>query len=41
MSTPELLAKTDKEMMEHLNLRYYFKYILMTLAGKGSGDRVA
>ena len=40
MSTPELLAETDKRMLENLNLGAYFKYILMTVAGKGAGDRV-
>ncbi|WP_250662038.1 sugar transferase [Pseudoalteromonas sp. SCSIO 43101] len=40
MSTPELLAKTDREMIDTLNLSNYFKYILMTVTGSGSGDRV-
>jgi len=40
MSTPELLAKTDREMIDTLNLGNYFKYILMTVTGSGSGDRV-
>ncbi len=40
MSTPELLAKTDREMIETMNVGNYFKYIFMTVAGKGSGDRV-
>lgn len=40
MSTPELLAKTDAEMISTLSLGYYFKYILQTVTGKGSGDRV-
>lgn len=40
MSTPELLAKTDREMIDTLTIRNYFKYILMTVAGSGSGDRV-
>jgi len=40
MSTPELLAETDKRMLENLNVGAYFKYILMTVAGKGAGDRV-
>lgn len=40
MSTPELLAKTDREMIDSLSLVNYFKYIFMTVAGKGSGDRV-
>ena len=40
MSTPELLAKTDSEMIMSISLKNYFKYIYMTLLGKGSGDRV-
>ena len=40
MSTPELLAKTDKQMIDSLNIKSYFKYILMTLVGSGSGDAV-
>jgi O-antigen biosynthesis protein WbqP len=40
MSNPELLAKTDAKMIEQLNLGYYFKYIFLTLFGKGFGDRV-
>lgn len=40
MSTPELLAETDAKMLESLTLTDYFKYIFMTVAGKGSGDRI-
>ncbi|WP_420599253.1 sugar transferase [Neptuniibacter sp.] len=40
MSTPELLAKTDAEMIKSLSIKSYFKYIYMTLIGKGIGDRV-
>lgn len=40
MSTPELLAETDRKMLEGLTFAAYFKYILMTALGKGSGDRV-
>ena len=40
MSTPELLAETDAKMLKSLTLGDYFKYIFMTVAGKGSGDRV-
>ena len=40
MSTPELLAKTDAEMLESLSLSDYFRYIFLTVVGKGSGDRV-
>jgi len=40
MSTPALLAETDQKMIESLTLVDYFKYIFMTVAGKGAGDRV-
>jgi len=40
MSTPELLAKTDREMIDTLTVKDYFKYILMTATGSGSGDAV-
>ncbi|EJG0632092.1 sugar transferase [Vibrio parahaemolyticus] len=40
MSTPALLAKTDKDMIESLTLKSYFKYIMMTVTGSGSGDAV-
>lgn len=40
MSTPELLAETDRKMLDNLSITLYFKYILMTVAGSGSGDRV-
>jgi len=40
MSTPKLLAETDQEMLNTLNLKNYFLYILMTMAGKGRGGRV-
>jgi lipopolysaccharide/colanic/teichoic acid biosynthesis glycosyltransferase len=40
MSTPKLLAETDKQMIDTLNIKSYFKYILMTVTGSGSGDAV-
>ena len=40
MSTPELLAETDARMLRSLNSAAYFRYIFMTVAGKGAGDRV-
>ncbi|MCH2340095.1 MULTISPECIES: sugar transferase [Stutzerimonas stutzeri subgroup] len=40
MSTPALLAETDQKMIKSLTLADYFKYIVMTVAGKGAGDRV-
>lgn len=38
MSNPLLLAETDARMLTNLNLLNYFKYIFMTLRGKGAGD---
>ncbi|GAD28984.1 capsular polysaccharide biosynthesis galactosyltransferase Cap5M [Photobacterium leiognathi lrivu.4.1] len=40
MSTPELLARTDREMIDTLNIKKYFRYIIMTATGSGSGDAV-
>jgi len=40
MSTPALLAETDQKMIQSLTVVDYFKYIFMTVAGKGAGDRV-
>lgn len=40
MSTPKLLAETDARMLHSLDLSSYFKYVFMTVAGKGAGDRV-
>jgi lipopolysaccharide/colanic/teichoic acid biosynthesis glycosyltransferase len=40
MSTPELLAETDAKMIKQLTVWYYFKYIVLTVFGKGFGDRV-
>lgn len=40
MSTPKKLAQMDFEMIEHLTLFSYFKYIFLTVLGKGSGDRI-
>ncbi len=41
MSTPQRLAETDAQMIQHLNLWQYFKYIFLTAVGKGFGDRVS
>ncbi|MPY24854.1 sugar transferase [Shewanella sp. YLB-07] len=38
MSTPGLLAQTDKEMIDTLTVKNYLKFILMTITGSGSGD---
>jgi len=40
MSTPKKLSDTDAEMLASMNLWNYFYYILLTVTGKGSGDRV-
>jgi lipopolysaccharide/colanic/teichoic acid biosynthesis glycosyltransferase len=40
MSTPELLAETDAKMIRQLSEKKYFMFILQTITGKGSGDRV-
>jgi O-antigen biosynthesis protein WbqP len=40
MSTPALLAETDQKMIQSLTVADYFKYIFMTVAGKGAGDRI-
>ncbi|MBW3514116.1 sugar transferase [Shewanella baltica] len=40
MSTPKLLAQTDKQMIDSLTIKDYFKYIIMTATGSGSGDAV-
>jgi O-antigen biosynthesis protein WbqP len=40
MSTPELLANTDALMLASFTLRDYFRYIFLTVLGRGSGDRV-
>ncbi|MDY0269948.1 sugar transferase [Trichloromonas sp.] len=40
MSTPELLAETDARMIAEFTLGKYFTYILRTVFGEGSGDRI-
>jgi O-antigen biosynthesis protein WbqP len=40
MSTPKLLAEIDARMLKELTVSAYFKYIFMTVGGKGAGDRV-
>ena len=40
MSTPQLLAETDAKMIAEMNVLLYFKYIFLTIFGKGFGDRV-
>jgi O-antigen biosynthesis protein WbqP len=38
MSTPELLAKTDAEMLAGLTVGQYFRLIFQTVFGAGRGD---
>ena len=40
MSTPRLLAETDAIMLREMGLRTYFTFILKTVTGSGSGDRI-
>lgn len=40
MSTPKLLAETDQRMLANLTVPAYFRYIFVTVLGKGAGDRV-
>ena len=40
MSTPDLLAESDAKMLNSMSLAAYFRYIFLTLIGKGTGDRI-
>jgi lipopolysaccharide/colanic/teichoic acid biosynthesis glycosyltransferase len=40
MSEPLTLSEVDQDMMRNLSLTSYFRYIVLTVLGKGSGDRV-
>lgn len=40
MSTPALLAETDAKMIQEMSIKKYFTYILKTVTGSGSGDRI-
>ena len=40
MPTPKFLAETDANMIQELNFLGYFKYILLTVFGKGLGHRI-
>ena len=40
MSTPELLAQTDAKMISTMSVANYFKYIFLTVVGRGRGDSV-
>lgn len=40
MSTPELLARTDAQMIGDYSLVKYFQYLALTAFGMGGGDRI-
>ncbi len=40
MSNPEKLAKVDAQMVKGMSIRNYFRYVLLTAFGKGSGDAI-
>jgi lipopolysaccharide/colanic/teichoic acid biosynthesis glycosyltransferase len=40
MSTPELLAMTDADMISSLGPKNYFIFLLATVGGQGFGDRM-
>jgi O-antigen biosynthesis protein WbqP len=40
MSTPVLLAETDAKLLVNLTVLTYLKYIVSTIFGAGSGDRL-
>ena len=40
MSNPELLARTDAQMIAEMSVMNYFRFIFLTVIGNGNGDRV-
>lgn len=40
MSTPKRLAEVDQQMIREMNIGTYFKIIIATVLGSGSGDAV-
>lgn len=40
MSTPDALAQIDAQMLREVSVLNYLIYIIMTVTGSGSGDRV-
>lgn len=38
MSQPQQLAEIDKRMIESMSLHNYFRYVFLTVFGKGTGD---
>ncbi len=41
MDQPERLAATDRKMLDSLSISNYFRYIVLSVLGKGSGDAVS
>lgn len=41
MDQPERLAETDRKMLDSLSIKNYFRYIVLSVIGKGSGDAVS
>lgn len=41
MSSPKLLTKSDAKMITNMSVAKYFKYIFLTIIGKGHGDRIS
>ena len=40
MSTPDKIVKMDTKMIETMSLKNYFKYIILTILGRGQGDQI-
>jgi len=40
MSDPAELAKWDRRMIDQFSVSAYFKYIFLTVVGRGAGDRI-
>ena len=40
MSTPELLARADAQMIAEMSVMNYFRFIFLTVIGNGRGDRI-
>lgn len=40
MSSPERLADVDASMVKSMSLRNYFRYIALTMLGRGFGDQI-
>lgn len=40
MSTPDKITEMDTKMIETMSLKNYFKYIILTVLGRGQGDQI-